>query len=96
MQVLQRTITNHFLFIQTVDENKMFSPECGYCNCKNFFSILDHLMHDVFNVIKKLLPNLMMYLILNNIKIDKFLIRETTNIYEFFVHVFILIKINPR
>lgn len=38
----------------------------------------------------------MMYLILNNIRLDKFKIRETTNIYEFFAHVFKLIKINPR
>jgi hypothetical protein len=53
-------------------------------------------MHDVFNLIKKLLPNLMMYLILNNIRLDKFKSRETTNIYEFFAHVFIFIKINPR
>jgi hypothetical protein len=37
-----------------------------------------------------------MYLILNNIRLDKFKTRETTNIYEFFVHVFIWIKINPR
>jgi hypothetical protein len=95
MQVLQRTIINHFLFIQTFDENKIFNLKCGYCNRRIFFSILDHLMYDVCNLIKKLLLNLMIYLILNNTRLDKFKIKETTNIYEFFVHVFILIKINP-
>jgi hypothetical protein len=38
----------------------------------------------------------MMYLILNNIKLDKLKIKETTKIYEFFVHIFRLIKVNPR
>ncbi len=53
-------------------------------------------MHDYLIKFKKSLRNLMMYFILNNIKLDKFKIRETTNIYEFFAHVFRLIKINPR